>query len=331
MPRFSIVLPVLGNPSHVETSLASVLRNRPASSEIIVVHDGNFEDLHELDSEVTFVSMDRRPHLIRMFNEGFLAASGEIIAFIRPGVELCEGWHKHVDKAFRDPQVGMVAPALVKNNKTNRLLASGVEYRFGFRRKVVGGRKNVDSKQMPLGPTSWAGFYRRSSLEQVGLVDEQLDPLYLDMEIALCCSTLGFECEYAPEVKACIESNRALISEKSEPHGLSAERAIRRHVLHLGTIANTGRSRLAFALDIASSVVTPWRLSHAFQKRKARRFNVRDEEFSDEISVRARRVRMSEPASTEGISDQDNLNGQSSHKPSRASSYEHLAKFRKAA
>lgn len=296
MQRFSILIPTLNDVSMFESTLASVLRNRPPASEIIVVHTGEYDDPYGLGNEVRDIAVERS-NLIVAFNAGVSESNGRFVTFLRPGIELEEGWHIPVEEAFEDPIVGMVSPVITGTRRERQMLAAGVDFKYGFRRTLVGHNRSVRAAERmtcPLGPTSWAGCYRTSALQHLGPVDEDLQQHYLDMELALCLSTLGFECELCPDFEVRLENSRTLISEMTQPHGLSAQRAIRRHVLHLGTIANKGRSIRALLGDLAASPMAPWRLKHALEKKKAARFAVRDEEYSDSLSVRARRMRFAD-------------------------------------
>jgi cellulose synthase/poly-beta-1,6-N-acetylglucosamine synthase-like glycosyltransferase len=317
MLRFSIVVPILGPSKQIDDTLASALRYRPPGSEIIVVHDGSYEDHYDLGNEVRQIKVKGQPGLIKFFNAGVEYATGDIIALARHGVEFNQDWNEIVEEHFEDERVGSVAPALVSSRNHRSLIAAGVKYQYGFRRALVGMksqiRRNRKSKLRPLGPTSWAAFYRREALIQMGPVDTRLDQHYMDLELALCVSTLGFECVFEPECLMTTESGSKTIAEMTTPHGLSSQRAIRRHVLHLGTIANQGRSLRAFVLEVVTSPLHPWRLKHAFQRKRALRFAVQDEEFSDDISVAARRMRWGDAP-----------------KQQRNTNYGHLNKYRKA-
>ena len=61
MPRLSIVIPVLGDPQQLDDTLLSVLENRPANCEILVVHNQPYHDPYNLSDEVRFVEAERGP------------------------------------------------------------------------------------------------------------------------------------------------------------------------------------------------------------------------------------------------------------------------------
>ena len=118
MQTFSMILPILGDYDLFEDTVASVLRHRPAGTQIIVAHDGKYEDPYDLaGDQVEFVSINRRAKLIRLFNAGVKRATGDIVGFLRPGTELSEGWHQPVLETFSDPEIGSVAPVIVKRGR----------------------------------------------------------------------------------------------------------------------------------------------------------------------------------------------------------------------
>ena len=76
----------MGDERLFDQTLASILRNRSAKSEILVIHDGTYQDPHGLSDEITFASTEKRPDLIAMFNRGVSLATGDLLALIRPGI-----------------------------------------------------------------------------------------------------------------------------------------------------------------------------------------------------------------------------------------------------
>ena len=60
MFSLSIIVPFTGQTESFETTLASVLQNRPARAEVIVAHAGRYDDPWGLKDEVQFVVAPRR-------------------------------------------------------------------------------------------------------------------------------------------------------------------------------------------------------------------------------------------------------------------------------
>ena len=299
MQTFSMILPILGDTGMFEDTVASVLRHRPAGTQIIVVHDGDYEDVYDLaGDQVEFVTINKRAKLIRLFNAGVKRAKGDIVGFLRPGAELNEGWHRAVLDAFYDSEVGSVSPVIVKRGSSRVAVAAGVDCGLGFRRKLAGRGKSVRSikpDRLDLyGPTSWAGFYRRDLLsvlfQETGPVDENLDQNYLDLELGLSFRTMGYDCESCPQCVVSISKPGRIAREARKPHGLSAHRAFIRHVLHIGSTSHALHRYWTIAMEVLSSPLQPWKLRHAMQRNCTGPSRLADEDFSGDISVAARKL-----------------------------------------
>lgn len=286
MQRFSIIVPVIGDSQKLDDTLASVLRYRPENSQILVVHDGTYDDPYGLDGEVELVTTSRQSQLIRLFNCGLGKATGELIALVRPGVQLDEHWNQDAETVFENPKVGCASPLLVKSNAPNTLVSAGVTNGFGFQRKLVGNQKQMSSRNLrklkAKGPTSHAGFYRRSALDQLGAVDEQLDASYLDLELALGLASLGYQNAVCGHCTVTIEDN-ALNHEAIQPHGKSAQRALRRHAGHDG-FGLLIRSTIFAMGELLKAPIQPNRAWHVIQRLSALGTAKSDRQFNDRIS-----------------------------------------------
>lgn len=273
MHRFSIIVPLLDDRRLFDNTLASVLRYRPNSSQIIVAHDGTYDDPYNLQGEVDFVSTSSRSHLVRLFTEAIGESTGDFVALIRPGVEVASSWHEPVELKFEDANVASVAPIVVAPSQPQTIVAAGVTNEFGFRRRVVGAKSRIAPRNIrriaPLGPTSWAAFYRRSALDPIGTSTQQLDPHYLDLDIALSLKTMGHACAFCPECVVNVERSSLIMRELLLPHGKSAQRAYRRHAAQLGSTSSLVQSACAFTQELLMSPFQPWKLQHACERWRA--------------------------------------------------------------
>jgi hypothetical protein len=284
MPQFSVIVPFMGDIGSFEDTLASVLRYRPDDTQVIVSHDGLFRDLHGLTDEVDFVVSGRTAQLNRLFNCGLRQATGEFVALLRPGVELDENWQEPIEHAFADQRVGCVSPLIISPSKPSRVVAAGVTKEFGFSRHLCGLNSSTEPMRLrslaPLGPTSWAAFYRHSTLQQIGPCDEMLQPVYLDLDLALSISTLGLYCLFEPSCVVSIDRAAPLVREASLAHGRSAQRAIRRH----SNEASVGATLLTITAELIRSPLRPWLAHHALQRMNASRLADIDRHFAEKLS-----------------------------------------------
>ena len=287
MPNFSIIIPFENDVDAFHETVASALRHRPEQSQVILVHDGTYHDPHALGEEVEFVETTRRKNLIRLFNAGTQSANQEVIAFLRPGVELNSDWHLPVAESFANPKVGSVSPLIHSSRQPNRVVTTGIDAAFGCSRKLVGqnaGASARSTKFKPLGPSSWAAFYRKSLLEQIGSCDDLLDPVYLDLELAFIAQKLGFQCRYQPDCRIAISQPTWIQREANSPHGCSAERASRRHSRE----HSLGITLLAACSEIFKSPLNPSFLKHAWQRFNASRFADIDRHFAETLERKIR-------------------------------------------
>jgi hypothetical protein len=77
--RLSIIIPVLGNLKRLEDTLVSVLENRPANCQVVVVLNQPYDDPYDLKAEVTFVQAVAGAGLVESVNRGLEAAEAPIV------------------------------------------------------------------------------------------------------------------------------------------------------------------------------------------------------------------------------------------------------------
>jgi len=186
--HYSVIVPVVGQPTALDDTLASILRDMPDGSEVILVHDGSFED--NIGEELTLVDAGTK-RLSSQFAAAFEQSCGEVIALVRPGVELPEGWGQIVEDQFSDPSVASAVPVIAGQAK---------------------------------GPTSWAGFYRRSTLAMIGDLDSKLEDQYFDLDLALTLKAMGYSSTSMPECVCLVERPAMIIREAEMATRLFAAR-----------------------------------------------------------------------------------------------------------
>ena len=298
MHRFSIIVPMLGDRRLFDDTLASVLRYRPRSSQVIVAHDGTYDDPYRLDEEVDFVSISNRANLVPLFYCAVGESTGTYVALIRPGIQLDEGWDEHIESTFEETSAGSVSPVIVTPAKPQTIVAAGVSAGLGLTRKTVASKTRIAPRTTgriaPLGPTSWAAFYRRSALEQVGPGAINLDPHYLDLDLAMSLDSIGYSSAFCPECVVEVERSTLIERELTIPHGRSAQRAFRRHATLPGSGSSVLRSVSTFASELLLSTVLPWKFQHAIGRLGAWKMAKTDRHFSQHLSQLAAEIRQRE-------------------------------------
>lgn len=205
MPRLSIVIPCLGGAEAFETTLASVLQNRPADCEVLVVHRGAYDDPYALAGEVCFVRAEEET-LAAQMNFALRYIRGGVVHFLGCGLEATEGWTDPVWPHFAHPEVAAVAP-LIWTPDRRAVVAAGVGWSAGGRRVTITDPRVTEPGQgrlraSILGPTLAAAFYRREVLCALDGFDTRLPDELADIELALALRDLELRsaCEPACRV-----------------------------------------------------------------------------------------------------------------------------------
>lgn len=117
IPQLSIVIPVTNDMAAFEASLVSVLENRPERCELIVPHDGGYDDPFDLGDEVRFVDA-ASGSLVDQVNQGAQQARGRFLHVVAEGVLATAGWTDAAMELLNDPDIGCVAPTIRETFET---------------------------------------------------------------------------------------------------------------------------------------------------------------------------------------------------------------------
>lgn len=123
IPRLSIVIPIGQDLAAFEQTLVSVLENLPPSSEVIVAHDGSYDDPFELCDEVFFVTAPSN-QLVEMLSISAGVARGRFVHVLGEGLLATPGWTEEAIESFEDAETGVVAP-LILDRSSDRVVAAG--------------------------------------------------------------------------------------------------------------------------------------------------------------------------------------------------------------
>jgi GT2 family glycosyltransferase len=220
----SIVIPVLGNPTRLDDTLVSVLENRPANCEIIVVHTEPYDDPYQLGGEVRFLKARRKAGLAECWNLALAASQAPVVHVLACGVEVSSGWADAALRHFRDPQVAAVAAVVLHRDDRQKVVSAGLGYRAEGTVWRLGQTKTANNDTDELrGPDVLAAFYRKSALEAIGGFSRWATATLAGIDVALALRQAGFRCESEPD--CIVRTDDAAVCEKPGfRHGRDAER-----------------------------------------------------------------------------------------------------------
>lgn len=254
MPRLSIVVPVVGDPAQMEETLVSVLENRPAGCEVLVVLNQVYDDPYALAGEVEFVQAPARAGWVAAVNCGLAASRAPIVHVLPCGLEACDGWCEAALAGFADPKVAAVSPLLVDARNPRRVVSAGAVYaRSGRVRPLhtAGTRRDLVAD-----PRYAAAFFRKSVLDELGRFSPRFGNWLSVVDLGLALRAAGYDWILAAKcrmraVRAQIDTQGAL------GRGWSAEQLRRRWAGHDTGLAT---QTVHVAVLAAGALARPWRL-----------------------------------------------------------------------
>jgi hypothetical protein len=281
VPRLSIIIPVLGSAGESlrdsqnasrrdaatwETTLVSVLENRPPDCEILVVHNAPYADPYDLAGEIRFLPVAGGMGLVESVNEGIQASRGGVVHLLASGVEVAEDWTGPALEHFQDMRVASVAPVVVDSLDTRVTVASGLAYSCRWGRVVrtdipTATANNTACSHTPradiLGPLVQAAFYRRSALELVGGFPRAVGDGLADADLALALRFAGFQSILEPRSIVLATADCLAVPRPGFRQGLAAERLFWRAAPVLGWGKSVAAHPLGVFIEFVKALPRP--------------------------------------------------------------------------
>jgi hypothetical protein len=166
IPRLSIVVPVGVDTEAFEATLLSVLENRPVGSEILVAHDGSYQDPFELADEVRFVTTTS-DSLVDQVAHSTRQARGRFVHILASGLLATCDWADSALGQFERQQTAVVAP-VIRAGKA--IAAAGWnDTSRGLFQPIAAGQRSIDRQDASrvLGAYLQASFWRRDVLRSI--------------------------------------------------------------------------------------------------------------------------------------------------------------------
>lgn len=251
MPRLSIIVPCQNDVEHLEATLLSLLENRPRDCEILVVHDGSYEDPYALqDDEVVMIETEGQSSLIESINEAVQAAKGPIVHILKAGMVVEPGWIEAALPVFQDTSVASVSVRL--DSILERGSAFGVETDWLPRRSVV--RQLRNGKEVS--PFLEGTFFRRRVLLALDGFLELGSIEATEAEFGLAVRGLGMRHIATQESTILYPGSFEHASQTSYASGLVAGQLGNAYKEHVVIDVNSG-SFLARLSHLAGGLISP--------------------------------------------------------------------------
>ncbi len=264
MPRLSITILSKQGPRALETTMVSVLENRPADCEIVVALGHTYDDPYHLDGEVRFLGGDAAACGLSARNAALAECRGDVIHLLESGTQVSDGWADAALAHFdRDAHIGSVAP-LALDDCGQKVVSAGIEYSLGGKRKsrlaTMTLSRICESHARPelvLGPSSAAGFYRRAALlaacESLGCVATDATA---DVDVALSLAAMGYLAVLEPRCVVYGVESRAK-TQATLAAGRAAETVFWRHAASAGWCLSLVAHAALLAGEAVATIARP--------------------------------------------------------------------------
>jgi GT2 family glycosyltransferase len=203
----SIVIPTWNGARYLPVCFNALRRQTLAPYEIILVDNASSDETIDLVTrdypEVHLIRLPENRRFAGACNVGMRVAHGEFVALLNNDTEADENWLANVLATFRaHPEAGFLASKLRLFDQREKLHSAGDFYSV---RGVPGNRGvwEVDRGQYDsdyvFGACGAASVYRRTMLDQVGLLDETFEFSCEDVDLSWRAQLAGYPCAFAKD------------------------------------------------------------------------------------------------------------------------------------
>jgi len=203
----SVVVPNWNGARHLPTCLESLRRQTHPHVEVIVADNGSTDGSLELLARdyawVRVLALGENRGFAGACNAGMREARGEFVALLNNDTEAESGWLEEVVAAFqRHPEAGLVASKMLLFDRRDLFHTAGDFYRVdgvpGNRGVWEKDEGQYDREEYVFNACGGSAAYRKSMLDQIGLLDEDFFFSCEDVDLAWRAQLVGWRCIYAP-------------------------------------------------------------------------------------------------------------------------------------
>lgn len=196
-PTIDVIVPVYGN-WQITSSCLDSLRTQTVPHRVILVDDKSPDDTLDRVTaefpEVDVVALPQNRGFAAACNAGISAGTGAIVVLCNNDVEAEPEMLERLATAFVDPHVGSATPLLLRPDGRVDAFGITVDATLAGFVRLHGRPESAASGDLDrlLGPYGAVAAYRRSALEQVGLLDEGIFMYGEELDLALRLSAGGW-------------------------------------------------------------------------------------------------------------------------------------------
>jgi GT2 family glycosyltransferase len=203
----SVIIPNWNGKGLLPLCLDSLRRQTYPYLEIIVADNGSTDGSLALLAhdypEVRVVALGENRGYAGAVNAGFRTASGQVLVVFNNDAEADPHWVEELVATLeRHPEAGMATSRVRLFDRRDHLHTTGDFYGLDG----IPGNRGVwqpdgpayDEESWVFGAAGVASAYRRSMLDEIGLLDEAFGSYLEDVDLSWRAQLTGYRCMYAP-------------------------------------------------------------------------------------------------------------------------------------
>jgi len=180
--------------SAFEETLASVLENRPARSEILVASNGEYSDPWDIGSDgVRIIDFPNERSPIRLLNNAIAETRGTVVQVLHPGSVAGNGWAEPALGRFDNDNVAVVAGSVTDMVFPEVVLATGVSWHCGGGIRILTDTDPFAAHFVQLAPHFANAFFRKSALDEIQHFLPRFNPQIAYIDAALLLAELNWQ------------------------------------------------------------------------------------------------------------------------------------------
>ena len=206
--RLSVIIPNWNGKRFLKPCLDALGRQTYPNIEVIVAdnasEDGSQDFIRQNFPDVKLVQLPENRGFTGACNAGITASEGDYVALLNNDTEVTPGWILAVVNAFeRHPEVGIVASKMLLYDERDCFHTAGdyftVDGRAGNRGVWEKDEGQYDREEYVFSACGGSSAYRRTMLDQIGLLDDDFFFSMEDIDIAWRAQLAGWRCLYTPD------------------------------------------------------------------------------------------------------------------------------------
>jgi len=204
----SVVIPNYNGIKYVEACLRTLLADAP-SAEILLVDNGSSDGSRELVEkqfpEVRVIALDKNYGFCRAVNEGMKAASAPYVILLNNDIEVVPGFTGALVEAMEaDERVFSAAAKMIQLHDKTKIDDAGNFYcalGWAFARGKDKPVEYYEDKDEIFAACGGAAVYRKSILDEIGLLDEAHFAYLEDIDLGYRAKIAGYKNVFIPAAK----------------------------------------------------------------------------------------------------------------------------------